>query len=122
MLTYVDKSMSKTLLVLITEYSHELRLPKPAFLNDERQTGVPGSPLFHPGHSVWPAVVFAPGVPAWCRPLPHPHQPHQNPLFPLGAQGTLGPSGGPDLYQALLVSGHSGWSGPHVFGERYHVT
>ncbi len=37
MLTYVDKSMSNTILVLLTDYSHELRLPKPAFLNDERQ-------------------------------------------------------------------------------------
>ncbi|XP_067263765.1 major facilitator superfamily domain-containing protein 3 isoform X2 [Chanodichthys erythropterus] len=98
------------------KYSHELRLPKPAFLNDKRQAGVPGSPLLHPGDSIWPAIIPAPSVPARCRSLPHPHQPHQNPLLPLGAQGTLGPSGGPDGHQALLVGGHGGWTGPHLFG------
>lgn len=63
--------------------------PHHHYLHHEWQVGVPGPALLYPGHPLRPPVLPASCLPAGGRPVPHPHQPHQGSLLPLGHQGAL---------------------------------
>lgn len=77
----------------------------------EWQTSLSGPAVLCPGHPLWSPVFPASCLSAWSWSLPHPHRLHQDPLFPMGPQGALGPFSGPGWHQASLAGGDGVWAG-----------